>query len=137
MITEILLSTLGSFFFAITMKAPKSSLLYIIIGAGISSSIYAILSGYTELISCMMAMLCLSLYCEMMARALKIPAIIILMPSTIPLLPGSSIYYAMLYAIGGNNKIFLHYLSMTIYAGIGISLGAIISSILIKLFERN
>ncbi|MGN1124045.1 MAG: threonine/serine exporter family protein, partial [Eubacterium sp.] len=56
----------------------------------------------------------------------------ILMPSTIPLLPGSAIYYTMFYMIASNNELMLKYAKSTAFAGLGIALGAIISSMLLR-----
>ena len=73
----------------------------------------------------------------MIARIKKIPTTIIIMPSTIPLLPGSSIYYAMLYAITSDNNKFLSYAKSTLLTGLGISLGAVIGSVLIKIIDNR
>jgi uncharacterized membrane protein YjjB (DUF3815 family) len=59
------------------------------------------------------------------------------MPSTIPLLPGSSIYYTMMYAITSDNVKFMHYAKSTILTGLGISLGAVIATITVKLLEKK
>jgi uncharacterized membrane protein YjjB (DUF3815 family) len=138
MIKEILFCTLGSIFFAFGMKVPKNCILYVAVGSLITASCEIGLSSYYgELITCCTAMICLVIFCEMIARIKKIPATIILMPSTIPLLPGSSIYYAMLYAITGVNEKFFEYTKSTVLTGLGISLGAVIGSVLIKIIDNR
>lgn len=134
MIKEIVCCVIGTLFFAITMKAPKNTLIYIFTGGIITSVIErALNSFYGDLTACFLAMLCLVIYCELVARILKIPVTVILMPSTIPLLPGSSIYYTMLYAIGSDADKAVKYAKATVESGLGIALGAIVSSIFIKL----
>ncbi len=134
MIKEIICCVAGTMFFAVTMKAPKNTLIYIFAGSIITSIIERILNSfYGDLTACFLAMLCLVMYCELAARILKIPVTVILMPSTIPLLPGSSIYYTMLYAISSNTDNALRYAKATVSSGLGIALGAIVSSIFIKL----
>lgn len=136
MILEILYCIIGTLAFAITMKAPKKSLIFITIGAAISASVERILSGfYGDFISCLLSMVCLSFFCELMARILKVPTTVLLMPSTIPLLPGSSIYYAMFYAIQSDTRQFVIYSKATLFAGLGIALGAVISSTIIKMIN--
>lgn len=137
MIKEIVCCIGGTLFFAVTMKAPVNTLFYILIGSTISTVIERILADYyTTLTACFLAMLCLVFYCELVARVLKIPVTVTLMPSTIPLLPGSSIYYTMLYAISSDTEKMTAYGKTTVAAGLGIALGAIVSSILIKIFTE-
>ena len=82
-------------------------------------------------------MICLVFFCELISRVKKLPSTVILMPSTIPLLPGSSIYYTMMYAITSDNVKFMHYAKSTILTGLGISLGAVIATITVKLLEKK
>lgn len=118
------------------MKVPKKILIYVTIGGLISASIERILSQTNgDFVSCLTAMVCLAIYCEITARMIKEPVTVILMPSTIPLLPGSSIYYAMFYAINVNTDMFLKYSKSTLYAGLGIGLGAVISSTAVRIVK--
>lgn len=115
------------------MKAPKKSLIFISVGALISTSIERILSRYTDdFFTCFISMLVLSLYCEIIARIIKEPTTITLVPSTIPLLPGSAIYYTMLSLINSDMAGAKSYGNSTILTGLGIALGAVISSTIIK-----
>lgn len=115
------------------MKAPKKSLIFISVGALISTSIERILSRYTDdFFTCFISMLVLSLYCEIIARIIKEPTTITLVPSTIPLLPGSAIYYTMLSLINSDMAGAKSYGKSTILTGLGIALGAVISSTIIK-----
>lgn len=133
MTKEIFFCVLASFFSAFMMKAPKNSLINIIAGSTITASIERLLTPiYGELISCMLAMACLVFFCELSARILQMPSTVILMPSTIPLLPGSAIYYTMFYMIASNNELMLKYAKSTAFAGLGIALGGIISSMLLR-----
>lgn len=124
---------LGTLGFAVTMKVPKKTLIYIALGGFLSTSIERTMSlFFNDFISCLTAMVVLSLYCEMIARIIKSPTTVTLMPSTIPLLPGSSIYYTMFWAINGNKELMSSYASSTLLSGLGIALGAIIASAIVK-----
>ena len=105
-IIQIIMCITGTLAFAITMKAPKSTLKYIAVGSLISATIERTLSLYTnDFFACLAAMVALNLFCEVIARIIKEPTTVTLMPSTIPLLPGSAIYYTMLYAINGEKDL--------------------------------
>lgn len=134
MITEIICCIVGTIAFSIIMRVPKKSLIFVAAGSAITATIERILFGlYGEFAACLIAMVCLSFYCELIARIIKTPTTVILMPSTIPLLPGSSIYYAMLYAAQSNTKLFTDYAKGTLYAGLGIALGAVIGSTIVQI----
>ncbi len=134
MILEIVCCVLGTAAFAVMMKVPQRILIFVLTGAAITASIERLLFHYYgEFLSCLIAMICLSFFCELMARVLKKPTTVILMPSTIPLLPGSSIYYTMFYAIQNNTQLFSQYAKATLLSGLGIALGAVISSTIVKM----
>lgn len=136
MILKIIFCVIGSLAFAVTMKVPKKSILFVAVGAFISAAVENLLTDfYGNFVACLAAMVCLSFYCELTARILKQPTTVILMPSAIPLLPGSAIYYAMFYAIQSNTGLFTHYAKITLFTGLGIALGAIISSTLVKVIN--
>ena len=135
---EIIFCTVGSVFFEVGMKVPKNCLSLTFLGSIITASIERILNAYFgELIACCTAMMCLVFYCELISRLKKLPTTVILMPSTIPLLPGSSIYYTMLYAITSDNDKFLNYAKSTVLTGLGISLGAVIATVIIKILSKK
>lgn len=136
MIKEIVFCIIGSMCFAIIMKAPVFCLKYILAGSVITAVTERTLSDfYGNLIACTLAMLTLSIYGELISRQIMVPTTVIVMPATIPLLPGSAVYYSMFYALQGSNELFSFYLNSTIMTGLGIALGSIISSVLIKLIN--
>ncbi|MCD7796970.1 MAG: hypothetical protein LUG95_05040 [Clostridiales bacterium] len=60
MIKKILCCIAGTLCFTVTMNAPRRTLLYITIGAGLTSAIERFLNGYYgDLTACFAAMLCL------------------------------------------------------------------------------
>lgn len=136
MINQILFSTLGTIAFAITMKVPKKALGYIAAGALLTAATERVLAAYYgDFISCFSAMLCLAFFSEMVARQLRTPTTVIIMPSAIPLLPGSAIYNTMLYAIKGNTSLAKEYGISTLLAGLGIALGAVTGSTVVKIIN--
>ncbi len=137
MINQIILCIIGTISFAVTMKAPRESLIYVLAGSAITAATERILAQYYgDFIACFLAMLCLAFFSELAARKIKTPTTVILMPSAIPLLPGSSIYYTMLYAIQSDKKLFSHYAASTVLSGLGIALGAVIGSTIVKMINE-
>lgn len=133
LIIQILTCVLGTIGFAVTMKVPKKTLIYIALGGLISAGIERTMSlFFNDFISCLAAMIILSFYCEIISRIIKSPTTVTLMPSTIPLLPGSSIYYTMFWAINGDKELMSSYASSTLLTGLGIALGAVISTAVVK-----
>ncbi|MCM1286186.1 MAG: threonine/serine exporter family protein [Acetobacter sp.] len=135
-VKQIILCVTGTLAFAITMQAPKKSMYLITIGGLITASTERFITKeYNDFIACGTAMLFLFIYCEITSRITKQPTTVILIPSTIPLLPGSAIYYTMLYAIQGNKELMVNYAKSTLLAGLGIALGAVIGTTLAKIFS--
>ncbi|MBR2134098.1 MAG: threonine/serine exporter family protein [Eubacterium sp.] len=136
MIKEIVLCTAGATAFAVTMRVKTDSIAYVIIGSLITSYISIALNETTgEFYACTLAMLILSFYCEICSRLIKKPRTVILLPSTIPLLPGSYIYYSILGVINENREMFLQYARRTAAVGTAIALGTVISSIIMIIIK--
>ena len=134
MINQIIFCVTGTIAFAITMNAPKKSLIYIFAGSTICSFTERLFTSfYGDFTACFCAMFVVSFFCEIVARHIKMPTTVILIPCTIPLLPGSAIYYTMLYAIQGDLKKTGEYALSTLLTGMGIALGTVIESALIKI----
>lgn len=135
-VKQIILCVIGTLAFAITMQAPKKSMHLIAVGGLITASAERLMTKeYNDFIACGTAMLFLFIYCEIASRITKQPTTVILIPSTIPLLPGSAIYYTMLYAIQGSKELMISYAKATLLAGLGIALGAVIGATITKIFS--
>ena len=130
---EILTCILGTIGFSVYLKVSKQKIIFAVIGGTISSVIYYFMTygGFNTFVATLCAMIAICAYSEVLARIIKTPASVILIPSTIPLLPGGNLYYTLSYLINFDNKQFRHYLNETVSAGLGIALGAVIVSIII------
>lgn len=82
------------------------------------------------------AMLCVALIAEMMARHYKAPATIFIIVGCFPLVPGSGIYYTMLYAVQGENALFAENFLSTLGIGISIALAILISSTTLQVYKN-
>ena len=82
-----------------------------------------------------LAMLCVSLSSEMLARLYKAPATIFVMVGCFPLVPGSGIYYTMLYAVQGLNNLFVESFLETLGIGFAIALAILFSLTLFQIYK--
>ena len=130
---DITTCILGTFGFSVLLKVSKQKLIYTVLGGAISASLsyFLLQKGYGIFTATFFAMVAICIYSELLARIIKAPANIILLPSTIPLLPGGSLYYTVSYLLHSDKESFLIYAKETILTGAGIALGAIFISILI------
>lgn len=137
MISKVIFCVMGTLAFAITMNIPRKCLLYITAGSFISCISERVLSQYyNDFIACFCAMILAALFCEIVARKIKTPTTVLLIPCIIPLLPGGAIYYTMLYAIRNEIPLAKEYALSTLLTGLGIALGAAIESSVIKILNE-
>lgn len=94
---QIVTGVIGSIGFAIFFNIEKSKISAIAVGGFASWAIYLLCFEKTNsiFISCLISAVIICIYSEVMARVMKTPANILLIPSIIPLLPGGSFYYTM------------------------------------------
>lgn len=136
---NILLSVLGTLGFCAILNVRKKSIIYVIIGSFISAFVYEILFNYYMLdtfISSFFASFSIGIYSEIIARLKKMPSTVIFLPSSIPLLPGGSLYYAMNNLVLKNNKAFIKYAIDTLNTGAGIALGALATMICVFIIRN-
>ena len=129
---DITTCILGTFGFSVLLKVSKRKLIYTVFGGAISASIsyFSLQNGYGIFTATFFAMVAICIYSELLARITKTPANIILLPSTIPLLPGGSLYYSLSYLLHSDKENFFIYAKETILTGAGIALGAVFISII-------
>lgn len=137
MISQVIFCVTGTLAFAVTMNTPRKCLIYITAGSFISSfAEFALVQYYNDFIACFCAMILSALFCEIAARNIKTPTTVLLIPCIIPLLPGGAIYYTMLYAIRNEIPLSKEYALSTLLSGLGIALGAVVESAVIKIINE-
>lgn len=133
---KALLCVIGTAGFCIILNVSKSTFLPAVIGGAVSAFTSALLesNGAGLFKTILISMIALCAYSEVAARLLKTPVSVIMIPGSIPLLPGGSLYYMMSYLVHFNSDMFFHYAAETVLTGLGIALGAVIVSIAVKIF---
>lgn len=130
---QTITAALGSLAFGIVYKVKNERLPVVAAGGGIGWFLYSIIFCRWEsiLVSNMAASVFATLYSEVMARKLKAPVVVFLLPCLIPLVPGGGLYYTMSYAVLKEMQQCYIYLSNTAEAAIGIAAGVIVASVLV------
>lgn len=113
---EILSGALGTFAFSVLMQVPRRLLFFTTFGGLLSGTVYRFAeeNGMGAFGATLWGMLAVALYAELLARVLKTPSTVLLYPSTVPLLPGSAIYYAMQYLLWGHFPNFTVFINSSI-----------------------
>ena len=129
---EILSGALGTFAFSVLMQVPRRLLFFTTFGGLLSGTVYQFAeeNGMGAFGATLWGMLAVALYAELLARVLKTPSTVLLYPSTVPLLPGSAIYYAMQYLLWGQPNQAVAYAAQTLQIATGMGLGAVLVAVL-------
>uniref|UniRef100_UPI004024EF6B threonine/serine exporter family protein n=1 Tax=Eubacterium sp. TaxID=142586 RepID=UPI004024EF6B len=136
---EVITCVLGTLGFCVILNISKRKLFYSVFGGLISSVLLVLLTnlGAGTFEAVFISMLVISVYSEALSRITKTPANIILLPASIPLLPGGSLYYMMSFIVHFDRENFVFYAKETALTGLGIALGAVVISIIVKIINSR
>lgn len=103
-ISHFIFAFIATFGWTVFFNAPKKDLIPCSINGAIGWSVYVLLQRYTHnsAFSNFVASFLVTLISEFLARKLKRPAILYIIPGIIPLVPGLGIYNTMLYMVQGS-----------------------------------
>lgn len=103
---QLLMASLGAFGYSILYRISKDKLLWASLGGFLAWMVYLLCGTLSDsnVVRYFLAAVVVTFYAEFMARKKRTPATIFLAPGTIPLIPGSSLYQTMVYALGGSWK---------------------------------
>ncbi len=137
---ELITATLGSLGFALLFHVSKKHLPSAALGGLICWSAYLLsakfISGY--FLAPLIAAAVSTLYAEISARIFKAPTTVFLIPSVIPLIPGSSLYYTMYYAVLGDYSQFKSFGEKTALIAFGMAVGiSLVSGIFAVTFKTK
>lgn len=124
-IIQIVTAFIGSLGFALLFGMRKRHLLWASFGGILSWGIYLAVfaSRGNVFFACLTASIFSMIYSEFMARWRKCPTTLFVITAIIPLVPGSSLYYAMSYAVNGNISTARTYVHQTLIWVLAIAAG--------------
>lgn len=134
-ILQILMGTLGTFGFNILFNIRGRKLLFATLGGLISWTVFLALEPLlpSEALRYLLSAAVITVYGEVLARVEKTPTTTFLVPSIIPLIPGSALYYTMNYALGEQWSQFAEQAFYTLQLALSLAVGIIAVTTTVRL----
>ena len=100
-ILQLVMAFIGSMGFSIIFRLRRQLIIPASLGGFFSWAIYLLCSNGIDgvFVPCLIASAFAALYSEILARLMKAPVTLFILPAVVPLIPGSSLYYAMSSAV--------------------------------------
>lgn len=130
------IATLG---FGIIFNNKYKHLWIVGLGGVLSCCVYYFSQLYlsNEFLSVMLGTVTATLLAEILARVLKAPTTVFLIPTIIPFVPGALLFYTMYNLINGNMEAFKTNLSGMLLASLGIAVGIILASVFAQVVIKS
>ena len=132
-------SLVATFGFAIILNNKYKHLPIVAIGGLLSTGIYLLagyLSGNDPFISVMIGSMFSTVMAEILARTLKSPTTVFLIPTIIPFVPGAKLFFMMYSLINGDMDKFASNFSELGLASLGIAVGIILASVFFQVIFK-
>ena len=137
-IIQTMMGMIGSVGFAILFGIMDRKLIGIALGGGAGWAVYLLCTanGHSMFAGLLVASLFVAAFSEILARVLKAPVILLLVPMLIPEIPGGDLYYAMYDLVQRKFADFGNSANKVLVEAGAIALGIILASYIAK-FVRN
>lgn len=124
-ILQLIMAFIGSLGFSLLLRVRRALWLAGSLGGILCWGCYLLVYFYTDHIfaSGLMASAFAAIYSEIFARWKKAPTLLFVIPSVVPLIPGSSLYYTMSAVVSGNAEEVSKYGSLTLQYALSIAAG--------------
>ena len=128
----IISGAIGTLGFCLFFKIRRDKLIYGCIGGLLTSLFFCICSdlGLSVLMRNLIPTIVGTLYAEVIARIVKAPTIVFLIPAVIPLTPGGTLYYTMSAIVEGDMVKAQKQGEITILVALGIAVGIVFISVI-------
>ncbi|MGN0522111.1 MAG: threonine/serine exporter family protein [Eubacterium sp.] len=140
---QIAMAGIGTLGFSIYFRVSEKNVIASTLGGAMGWAIYLIIYHFSQqlFISNFVAAFAVFIYAQIMARVIKSPANIFLIPGIIPLLPGNTLYYTMRGIVDSNADLFIQKGSQTIIIAFGIAAGIVVGAVILmyitKIFKNK
>lgn len=136
---QILMAFLGTIGFAIFFNIRKIRLFLVGIGGAVIWTVFLVVNHVTEqeMIALFAASVLASVFAEILARVVKSPATVLLVPMVIALIPGGNLYYTMFYMVQGHSILFQSYLKLVLQEAASIALGIMIVMSAMQVIQKS
>lgn len=124
-ILQLAMAFIGSLGFSMIFRLRRSLWMAGSLGGALCWGCYLLMFDVTQHIfaSGLVASAFAAVYAEIFARKKMAPTLLFVIPSVVPLIPGSSLYYTMSAAVSGNTREISEYGSLTLQYALSIAAG--------------
>ena len=135
-VIQTITGMIGSVGFAVLFGVRGRKLAVIALGSGAGWASYLVCRalGWSIFASLLAASLFVAALSEILARLLRTPVILLLVPMLIPEVPGEALYYTMYYLVQGFQEEFETYSGLVLTEAGAIALGIILASHMTRFF---
>jgi uncharacterized membrane protein YjjB (DUF3815 family) len=135
---QLLTAFLGSLAFAGVFNIERNKLFPAAFGGLLSWGIYLLLGNFLpgDALRYLIASFSLTIYAEIMARIMKTPTTLFVVPATIPLIPGGSLYTTMRLAVQGYSALSIQQGIYTAQLAGAIAGGIIVAMAVWAIFQK-
>lgn len=135
---QILMAFLGTVGFSVFFTVNKSRIWILGAGGALIWAVFLAVNHCTqnEMAGLLTASATASVIAEVMARVLKSPATVLLLPMLIPLIPGGNLYYTMFHMVQGNTEEFKSYLQLVLSEAASIAVGIILVASAVQIIYK-
>lgn len=128
----ILTAAAGTIGYCLNVNIKRNKIIYGCIGGILSTFLYCVFVevGFSLLMQNLIPAAVVTFYAEVLARIVKAPATVFLIPSIIPLVPGGRLYYTMRAIVGGEGAEAKVFAMETIVIALGIAVGIVVVSLI-------
>ena len=139
MLIQLAAALCGSFGFALLFNHKGRNIAVATLGGVLTWGVYLLCESFSEnlFLLNLLAAAFAAAYSEAMARVCKTPATAFLMTSIIPLVPGGSLYYTLLYVISKEEEAAQLYGVNTLLTATGIAVGLVLVSAAVRGMGRK
>jgi len=137
-VKQICMGMLGAIGFAVLFHVRKEKLVAVAIGGALAWAVYLVVVqiGGDKSLGLFISTVTVALLAEIMARVLKTPVTILLVPMLVPLIPGSDLYYTTSYFLGGRTQECVDRLDSLVKSAGAIAFGIICVTCLFQVVVR-
>ena len=137
-IVQLVTAFAGSWGFAMLFHVRREKLLLASLGGLLAWGIYLLMGQVTdqEVVRYFVASVGLTVYAELLARAVKCPATLFLVTASVPLIPGGALYHTMQYFMEGDFAACSVQGLTTVLLAVAIAVGMLFPTSIFQLIRR-
>lgn len=135
---DFLICVPATVFFCILFKVPKKAILISSLLGGAGYVVYDLTSPVfgSTIAGYFLGTLFMAIFSEILARTMKMPATIFMIPSIIPLVPGVGLYKTMEYLVQAQNARAAQTGTSTILAIVAMAMAMVLTGIITKTIQQ-